>query len=169
MEPAPVSLPYTPHSRRGLTGVGVAATGIAVAVAGAIGMSRLQFGVYTMPGACPGGPCIYAAPHYYPYIPTFLIAVVLGAAIAPLLAVLLPRFWWAGALCTLVGVGLPGAVWLTTALNPPYPVSPAIVIPLSWMLIAGAAITAVGLLLLTPPRIVVLATESPPATSNGVV
>jgi hypothetical protein len=159
---------------RALAAFFVAIVGSALAAFGTVELSFLRFGVYTMPGLCMWGPCVTAGPHYYPYIPTFLIVVVLVAAVAPLVAAFVPRFWWAGVLCALGGAGVPGALWLSTTVYAPYPVQSFVVIWFSWLLVVGAAVTAVGLALLRPSRVPeppsvpghVLWT--PPAYSNGI-
>jgi hypothetical protein len=146
----------------------VAVLGSSVAVIGTIGLSFLEVGLYVGPGYCPV-PCPARGPFYSPYIPTFLIAVVLVAAIAPLLVSFVRRFWWAGVVCSLGGVGVPGAVWLTTSAYAPGPVQPLDLALLSWMLVIGAAVTAVGLTLLRPPRAIIPLPNTPPPHSNGAV
>jgi hypothetical protein len=159
---------------RALVALYVAISGSALAAFGTVELSFVRFGVYTMPGLCMGGPCVTVGPHYSPYIPTFLIAVVLVAAVAPLVAAFIPRFWWAGVLCTLVGAGLPGAIWLSTAVYAPYPVQSFLVVGLSWCLVVGAALTAIGLALLKPPsvpeppRVPAHVLGSPPVRLNGI-
>jgi hypothetical protein len=159
---------------RGLVTFLVAIVGSALATFGIVELSFLRFGVYTMPGLCMGGPCVTAGPHYYPYIPTFLIAVVLVTAVAPLIAAFVPRFRWAGVLCALVGVGVPGALWLSSAVFAPYPVQSFLVVGLSGLLVVGAALIVVGLALLKPPsvpeppRVPVHVLSNYAAHSNGI-
>lgn len=154
---------------RALAPLFIAIFGSGLAAVAAVGLSFLRFGVYTMPGFCTGGPCVTVGPHYDPYIPTFLIAVVIGAAVAPLVAALVPRYWWAGVLCVLGGVGVPGTFWLITAIYAPYPVQSIVVALLSWLLVSGAVLTAIGLVLLQPPRGEVRVLSGPPTQWNGTV
>jgi hypothetical protein len=144
-----------------------ATTGSVLALMGALGMSVQRFGVYTMPGFCTGGPCVTVGPHYYPYIPTFIIIVVSVAAVAPLAVALRPSFWWAGVACSLAGVGFPGVVWLLTSVSVPYPVQPFVVFVFSSLLVLGAALTTAGVVSLRLPRTPDRTSTSPSFSSNG--
>ncbi len=94
--------------------------------------------------------------------------VIIGAAVAPLVVALRPRFWWASTLCSLAGVAFPGAVYLFESTIAPYPIQPVALIVLSELLMLGAALIMAGMWLLWPANPAVPTHLSLAGLSNGV-
>ncbi len=107
-------------------------------------------------------------PTLLPYIPSPFIVVIIGAAVAPLVVALRPRFWWASTLCSLAGVAFPGAVYLFESTIALYPIQPVALIVLSELLMLGAALIMAGMWLLWPANPAVPTHLSLAGLSNGV-
>ncbi len=132
-------------TRRVRLGVVLASAGAALAATSAYTLSQLQ----TWSVSC-GGPYCKAGPIVYTeYVPSWILVLIVVAGVGPLLILLHPRLWWAGAACSLAVLGFFGEYYFYLANYSYLPLvqQPWVVSLDALVLIAAAVTSAVGMML----------------------
>jgi len=135
-------------TRRSRVGVVLAFVGTGLAALGADMLSLLETSVPTCTW-CDA----YVSFSSVRYVPDWALALIVAGGVAPLLVLLRPKAWWAGAACALTVGGFFGEYFLFVAsyTNVPYLVQPTWYLSLgAWVVLAGAVTSAVGMMLIRP-------------------
>jgi len=149
-----------PHSR---LGVALVFVGSALTVLGAWAISLIQTTKIDCQWYCIAHP----AEQHLSYVSPWIIALIVVGGVAPLIVLLRPRLWWAGAACSLAIVGFFGEYFLYVSLVPPFPSPPPEELAAyAWLLLAGAVITTVGMMLIRPTPPIGQLAPSQPAPSS---
>lgn len=150
----------------GRTGAWTAVAGCILAAGSAGVLMFWPLGEYVGPGDCIGSTRCGGYFLYHPFLPALLGLVAVSTAILALLVLLRPRLWWAGAASVLGGAGSIGSLALAVSL-PDFRTLPYGLLPgLSFFVILGAFVEALGLLMLRPEPVRAQAGQMPTAAGN---
>ena len=135
-------------TRQSRLGVALAFVGSALAVIGAYALSLLQTTKIDCQWYCPARVGV----QHFAYVSLWIIVLIIAGGVAPLLVLLRPRLWWAGAGCSIVVVGFFAEYFLYLSVAAPFPTQPppGVVESYAWLLVAGSVITTLGMILIRP-------------------